>query len=304
MLRGISRRYSIPLSTLKLNARILRDLNLISASSPSSGVLLTPLGDFVSELLGLDHAVEESLNPRTVDLLSEKLGLARRYLLELASGSAGETPEIPHIASALVALYLREAGYQDSAPTANRLVVCRRYLPAVYASLAAVGLVGYEEVRKMSEIRSVNGLSVIEVPGITVALVTSNQCLPVGCGIALTLKREGVNSRVYVLSRARELSEGCTWGTLSLASRYRLDNLVVIACADERVEPSTLPIRLVSVGWRIIEVCCRRLSELARALDAAFMACGKPLAIIVHTDWDREAEHHASIGSVDEAGTS
>ena len=52
VLRGISRKYHVPLSTLKRNAQILRELNLIRyGEAPNfSGVELTELGHFISEL--------------------------------------------------------------------------------------------------------------------------------------------------------------------------------------------------------------------------------------------------------------
>lgn len=53
LLRSLSEEFGIPLSTLKLNARILRDLNLVSYGSTEGGreAEVLPLGDFVLRLL-------------------------------------------------------------------------------------------------------------------------------------------------------------------------------------------------------------------------------------------------------------
>jgi len=54
LLQSLSRRFGVPLSTLKLNARILRDLGLISYGDArrSGGPRLTDVGRLVLELLG------------------------------------------------------------------------------------------------------------------------------------------------------------------------------------------------------------------------------------------------------------
>ena len=53
LLNGLSEEYGVPLSTLKLNARILRDLNLISYGSQSDrrNAKVELLGTFVLRLL-------------------------------------------------------------------------------------------------------------------------------------------------------------------------------------------------------------------------------------------------------------
>jgi hypothetical protein len=53
LLRNLSEKHGIPLSTLKLNARILRELNLISYGSikESKDAELLALGNFVLRLL-------------------------------------------------------------------------------------------------------------------------------------------------------------------------------------------------------------------------------------------------------------
>jgi hypothetical protein len=53
LVRSLSEELGIPLSTLKLNARILRKLNLISYGSPQKGkeAELRDLGAFVVRLL-------------------------------------------------------------------------------------------------------------------------------------------------------------------------------------------------------------------------------------------------------------
>lgn len=46
---GLSNRYKVPLSTLKLNARILKELNLIE--SDNSAVKVTDFGKFVLDTI-------------------------------------------------------------------------------------------------------------------------------------------------------------------------------------------------------------------------------------------------------------
>lgn len=63
LLNEISEKYEIPISTLKLNAKILKELNLISygtASNPRNAKL-SNLGRFIIDLIGEDYLLEKML---------------------------------------------------------------------------------------------------------------------------------------------------------------------------------------------------------------------------------------------------
>ena len=77
VLRELSKKYQIPLSTLKRNAQILRDLNLISyGEAPNfSGVELTELGRFISGLMMSDELTLK-IGRRGAGLLLQQLRVA------------------------------------------------------------------------------------------------------------------------------------------------------------------------------------------------------------------------------------
>lgn len=52
--------------------------------------------------------------------------------------------------------------------------------------------------------------------------------LPTGIGMAMAKKLKGEEGKIYVLMGDGECQEGTTWESLLIASKYKLDNLVVI----------------------------------------------------------------------------
>ena len=88
--------------------------------------------------------------------------------------------------------------------------------------------------------------------------------LPTGIGMAMAKKLKGEEGKVYILMGDGECQEGTTWESLLIASKYKLDNLVVIIDKNRiqgsgRVE-DILPASAVvtytarSCGWYITEI--------------------------------------------------
>ena len=61
ILKGISKKYGVPISTLKLNAKILKELNLISYGTASNQrkAKLSDFGGVVLNLVEEDHILEK-----------------------------------------------------------------------------------------------------------------------------------------------------------------------------------------------------------------------------------------------------
>lgn len=300
ILRDASRRYGIPLSTLKLNAKILKDLNILKVDNGGSrGVYLTPLGEFVCELLGItSYGREFSVDPKLIQSLNEKASLVRKHVLEMmAEAGSGHVGASLSVVDVLVALYFAKMRYDPknpSWPLRDRLILSEGHAaPALYAVLALAGFIPTSELYKLRDINNyLSGHPEIIIPGVDMISGSLGQGLSVGCGMALALKRDGINSKVYVILGDGELDEGQVWEAALTASKYKLNNLVAIVDRNryqqggltEHIKPlEPLAMKWIAFGWHVIEVNGHDFRELLRALNEVDYVMDKPSAIIAHT---------------------
>ncbi len=300
-LRSLSRKYSISVSTLKVNAKVLRDLNLIDVrgSDRVREVVLTPMGHFVADLLGIHPVIKDlDLDGKHVEILAEKSRLVRKYVLEMiADAGSGHLGASLSVVDILTTLYMARMRYDVKNPRwplRDRLILSKGHAaPALYAVLAMVGFISFDELRKFRDVEGVlQGHPDIDVPGVDMVSGSLGQGLSVGCGMALALKNDGVPAKVYVVMGDGELDEGQVWEAALTASKLRLDNLVAIIDRNgyqqegvtEAVKPlEPLVMKWISFGWHVIEVDGHDFEQLIRAFNEADQVWGKPTVIIAHT---------------------
>jgi transketolase len=116
----------------------------------------------------------------------------------------------------------------------------------------------------------------------------------VGSGVALALKRRGIDRQVYVVTGDGELHEGANWEAFMFAAQHRLDNLTIIVDnnqismlgrTDEMVSHRDLRSKFEAFGWRAVDV---QDGHSVTAIAAALAECrastaGVPQAVIVNT---------------------
>ncbi len=88
--------------------------------------------------------------------------------------------------------------------------------------------------------------------------------LPTGIGMAMAKKLKGEEGNIYVLMGDGECQEGTTWESLLIASKYKLDNLVVVIDRNrmqgsgriEDILPASNVVAYVArnSGWYITEI--------------------------------------------------
>lgn len=99
---------------------------------------------------------------------------------------------------------------------------------AFYFFLAEKGLITQEELDTYClEGSRLIGLTEPGVPGVHFAGGSMQMGLPASVGFALSKKMKGEDGKVYCIMSDGELNGGTTWEAVSVASHYRLDNLVV-----------------------------------------------------------------------------
>jgi transketolase len=116
--------------------------------------------------------------------------------------------------------------------------------------------------------------------------------LSVGVGLALSGKMSGRDFRVFVLTGDGELQEGSVWEAAMSASRFKLDNLVVIvdrnglqlADSTEKIMPlEPLADKWQAFGFDVQSCDGNSVIEFVKTVEALDLSCGAPHVVIAKT---------------------
>jgi len=144
----------------------------------------------------------------------------------------------------------------------DRLIVSKGHgAVCLYPILADLKFFGLEELGKINSKDSL--LTVIpdsRIPGFETTNGALGHGLGVACGIALGMRRKGLNQSVFVVSGDGELNEGAVWEAVMFASYHRLDNLILIVDNNKMsmlgyqkdilgLEP--LETKFAAFGWKV-----------------------------------------------------
>ena len=144
---------------------------------------------------------------------------AIRMIYQAQSGHPGGSLSEADI---LAALYFDELNVRPGEPDwaeRDRFVLSKGHAcPGLYAALALRGFFGMEHLSTLRQFGSIlQGHPVMQkVPGLDMTTGSLGQGLSVACGMAIGLRRAGMDSRVYALLGDGECDEGQVWEALSL----------------------------------------------------------------------------------------
>jgi len=128
-------------------------------------------------------------------------------------------------------------------------------------------------------------------PWVKVATGSLGQGLSVGIGMAIASKIENRKNRIFVLLGDSEISEGSNWEAFSLASYYKLNNLIAIIDVNRLGETRETQLgyhleeykkRIESFGWQSITIDGHNINQIINSLSKAGKT-NKPLCIIAKT---------------------
>ena len=161
-----------------------------------------------------------------------------------------------------------------------------------YCVLARVGFFPVEELNTYRKINSrLQGHSHIDsAPGIECSTGSLGQGLSFGIGIALGLKKKGLNGKVYVMLGDGELEEGQVWEALMLLGHLKLDNVIPIIDynklqLDDSVENvcslNNISERIRPFGFTVLDINGHDFEEIDDAFEG--IKEGEATAIVLHT---------------------
>jgi len=130
------------------------------------------------------------------------------------------------------------------------------------------------------------------LPGLEFPFGSLGHGLSVGSGIAAGFKHDNKSNRVFVLTGDGEMSEGSVWEAMLSATKYHLDNLILIidknnlTCdgyLDEIVPLSPLDEKARAFGWEAKIINGHDVSQIYESLSNIPYKQGKPNCIVANT---------------------
>lgn len=234
-----------------------------------------------------------------IDKLEQKAKKIRRdIVISIGIGVAGHIGGSNSSADIVTALYFYKMKHDPKNPKMedrDRFLLSKGHVAILqYAALAESGYFPVEDLKKTKEIGFYlqGHPDVQKVPGIEAGTGSLGQGLSIGLGMALGMKLDKIDRKMYVLVGDGELAEGQIWEAAMAACCYKADNLVAIVDhnklqANGRIEDrfNTMPLRQKweAFGWNVIEIDGHNMKEIVTALDEADTVKGKPTVIIAHT---------------------
>jgi transketolase len=303
VLREISKRFHVPLSTLKHNAGILKELNLIRYGDAShfSGVELTDLGRFISALTVseeptlLGNIVQTRSGFRPLgSVIKDLRKTVLRMIAEAGSGHLGASLSAIDILAILYFMKMRHDPNNPAWSGRDRFILSKGHAaPGLYAVLAEAGYFPEEALMSLREMGSMlQGHPDTKTPGVDAFTGSLGQGLSIAVGMALAAKMDGFKYRVYTLLGDGELDEGQVWEAALTAAHHGLDNLTAIVDnngfqltgkTEDVKSLDPLEAKWRAFGWEAVEADGHDPASILDALDMCDLKSGRPSVIIART---------------------
>lgn len=223
----------------------------------------------------------------------------RKDILKMTSeAQSGHPGGAMSAADIIVTLYYYKMRHNPENPKwekRDRFVLSKGHVcPALYSVLARTG---YFPLEKLHEFRKIDGdlqghPDMHKTPGIEISTGSLGHGIGAAVGMALGLKLDKSDSKVYCMIGDGEAQEGSVWEASMAASHYNLDNLVVIldnnnlqidGPVDEVMSIYPAVEKWKAFGWHVIEINGHDFKEIKEALDEADRVKFKPTMIVAKT---------------------
>jgi transketolase len=141
--------------------------------------------------------------------------------------------------------------------------------------------------------KSVSGSSgATKCPGIDTTSGSLGIGMAQAVGMALEARLTGKDYRVFTLCGDGELQEGIIWEASNTASKYKLDNLILIVdnngLQNDGFGRNIMPMepleqKFIAFGWDVTSINGHDMSQIISVLDKIKTGSGKPHCIIAST---------------------
>jgi transketolase len=211
------------------------------------------------------------------------------------SGHVGGALSIAEILSALYFKIMRVDPKKPSWRERDRFVLSAGHkCLALYAVLAEKGFFDEKLLDTYGALGSKlpGHPDMYKLPGIETNTGALGHGLSISGGMALGLKMDGLDAKVYVIMGDGELAEGSNWEAAAAASHHKLDNLLVFVDRNrlqisgrtvEVMSYEPLEKRWESFGWSVREINGHDLKQIVEKASSIPFERDKPSVIIANT---------------------
>lgn len=239
------------------------------------------------------------MEKRDTAFLKQQAKRVRIEILKmLTEAGSGHTGGSLSAADVVTALYFYKMRHRPDVPNwreRDRFILSKGHAaPLLYVVLA---LTGYFDTLLLKTLRKIG--SPLQghpcsktLPGVEISTGSLGQGLSVSNGIAIGLKIDNLNSRVYCLLGDGETQEGQVWEAAMTAAHYKLDNVCAIIDLNglqidgpvskvKAIEP--VASKWSAFGWNVIDIDGHDMEAILNAFDGAETVKGRPSVILAHT---------------------
>jgi len=241
--------------------------------------------------MSMDKDLISALEDQALEIRKDIL----RMIHTARAGHPGGSLSITDVVTALYFHFLRLNPDDPKWPERDRFILSKGHAcPVWYAALARRG---YFPVEELLTLREINGRlqghpDMLKTPGLDISTGSLGQGLSAAVGMALGLKLDDLDARVYVILGDGEINEGQIWEAAMAASKFRLDNLIAFLDYNNLQLDGTcdnvMPIEPVvekwrAFNWEVFEINGHDMSQIVNTIERAQEVVGKPSMIIAHT---------------------
>ena len=198
----------------------------------------------------------------------------------------------------ITTLYFREMNVDPKNPhweDRDRFILSKGHAaPILYIALAEKGFFSREELvhlRQMDHMLQGHPCA-HKTPGVDLSSGPLGLGLSGAVGMAAAAKLQGKKHYVFVLTGDGEIQEGAIWEALMSASKFKLDNLVIIldnngvqldGTIEEIMPMGDIPAKFRSFGCNVIEIDGHDIDAVSDAIAKAKSYRGAPSVIVAKT---------------------
>jgi transketolase len=235
----------------------------------------------------------------TADDIADVARLCRKDILNMVMSShEGHIGGAFSCIDILVALYFQVLNINPARPdwdARDRFILSKGH--ACFAQYAVLGRRGYYPLKLLDTV-SENGTAFgghpdrDQVPGVDVSTGSLGQGLSIGAGMSIAAKKDGNDSRVFVLLGDGECQEGSIWEAALFAAARSLDKLIAIVDVNslqaigktsDIIPMESFSEKWRAFGWGVQEVNGHNIQELLTAFSNLPLETDKPSAILART---------------------
>ena len=201
-------------------------------------------------------------------------------------------------ADLLTALYFKHLNVDAQNPDKfdrDRFILSKGHCALAYVPcLALAGFVPMESLETFNHYESAYGMhpDSKKIRGCDASTGSLGHGLPLGVGMALGLRHQGVEAKTVVMMGDGECNEGSIWEGAMAGAHYKLNNLIAIVDrnrlmidgpTEEVMGLEPFDKKWEAFGWKTLVIDGNNMDEIDEALTTAWSYTEGPVCIIAQT---------------------